>query len=344
MPKFPSYITAMRNFSLLSPTIVVLITLSGGAYAQLSSPPNPYRDAVDWGKLPEGRKLGPSSAIDIDPKGNIWVADRCSGRKGCADSVDAPIFEFDASGKLLKNFGAGLFVYPHGIHVDRDGNVWVTDARGQNGKGQQVTKFSPEGKVLMKLGKAGVDGETPDTFNGPCDVLVAPNGDIFVADGHENSVSRIMKFSKDGKFIKQWGKKGSAPGEFDTPHGIAMDSAGRLFVGDRANSRIQIFDQDGKLLDTWTQYGRASGIAIDKNDVLYSADSESNSRLNPGVKRGIYIGSAKSGKLTAFIPYESVEYMDVDRTHGVEGLAVDGEGSVYAVAVFEMNLKKYSRQ
>src|SRR5205807_10332395 len=134
-------------------------------------------------------------------------------------------------------------------------NVWITDAQGKDGKGHQVIKFSPEGKVLLTLGKAGVTGDGADTFNQPSDVVVAPNGDIFVADGHGgNSNARIVKFSKDGKFIKAWGKKGSAPGEFDTPHALAFDSKGRLFVADRANDRIQIFDQDGKFLDQWKQF------------------------------------------------------------------------------------------
>ena len=143
------------------------------------------------------------------------------------------------------------------------------------GKGHQVFKFSPDGKVLMTLGKAGVAGNGPDEFNAPSAVLVAPNGDIFVADGHGRETNaRIVKFSKDGKFIKTWGKKGSAPGEFDIPHALAIDSQGRLFVGDRQNNRIQIFDQDGKFLDQWTQFSRPSGIFIDKHDVIYVADSE----------------------------------------------------------------------
>ena len=194
---------------------------------------------------------------------------------GCDGSKLDPILKFDSSGKLLKSFGAGLMLFPHGIHVDRDGNVWVTDGLGRGGKGHQVFKFSPDGKLLLTLGKANTPGSGPDEFNAPSAVVVAPNGDIFVADGHGgNTNARIVKFASDGKFIKTWGKKGSAPGELDIPHAIAMDSQGRLFVGDRQNNRIQIFDQDGKFLDQWAQFSRPSGIYIDGKDNIYVADSE----------------------------------------------------------------------
>src|SRR5207245_2835234 len=194
---------------------------------------------------------------------------------------------------------------PHGMTVDPDGNVWVTDAQIKDGKGDQVYKFSPDGRLLMTLGKAGVAGAGNDVFSGPCDVIVARNGDIFVADGHiaNTPVNRIMKFSKDGTFIKAWGKRGSGPGEFDTPHALAMDSRGRIFVADRSNSRIQIFDQDGRFLDQWKQFSRPSGVFIDKNDNVYVADSQSNSKQNAGYTRGIRIGSAKDGKVTALIPF-----------------------------------------
>jgi streptogramin lyase len=233
---------------------------------------------------------------------------------------------------------------PHGLKVDRDGNLWVTDGRGKGGKGHQVFKFNPGGQVLMTLGKAGVAGDGPDTFNSPSDVLIAPNGDIFVADGHGgNTNARIVKFSSDGKFIKAWGKKGAGPGEFNVPHRLAMDSQGRLFVADRANSRIQIFDQDGKFLAEWKQFGRPSGVFIDKNDVIYTADSESNNTQNPGFKRGLYIGSAKDGKVTGLIP----DPLPVKEGSGpgtgsaAEGVAADADGVVYGAEVDARKLMRY---
>jgi sugar lactone lactonase YvrE len=228
-----------------------------------------------------------------------------------------------------------MFVSPHGIHVDRQGNVWVADGSGKGSKGHQVFKFSPDGKVLLTLGTAGLPGDGPETFNQPSDVFVAPSGEIFVADGHGgNSNARIVKFTKDGKFMKAWGKKGSGHGEFDTPHSLAMDSSGRLFVADRGNSRIQIFDQNGQWLLEWKQFGRPSGIYIDKNDALYAADTQSDEKVNPGYKRGIRIGSAKDGKVTALIS-------DPDPDGIGEGVAADAQGNIYGSLTTKQALKQY---
>ena len=240
--------------------------LAGAALAQ----PNPYRTVEGWAQLPDGRKLGSLSAVEIDKDGkSIWVAERC-GANSCLDRATgeimniATILKFDSSGKLVTSFGAGMMIFPHGMYVDKGGNVWVTDgqdnapvparagagrgatppgAAGPMGpragatKGNQVYKFSPDGKLLMTLGKPGGAAE-PDYFYQPNDVVIAPNGDIFVSEGHGGANSRILKFDKDGKFIKTWGKLGTAPAEFNQPHALAFDSKGRLFVGDRANNRI----------------------------------------------------------------------------------------------------------
>lgn len=346
------------RFTLVAAIVAVIAFYPARSYTEgdvqpVNDLPNPYRTVENWAKMPEGRTWGATSAVDIDPDGkSIWVAERC-GANSCADSDLPVVLKFDSSGKLVKSFGAGMFIFPHGIHVDRQGNVWVTDAiplgsaTQPPGKGHIVVKFSPEGKVLLTLGKAGVPGDGPDTFNQPSDVITAPNGDIFVADGHGgNSNARIVKFTKDGKFIKAWGKKGSAPGEFDTPHGLAMDSRGRLFVADRNNNRIQIFDQDGNFLEEWKQFSRLSGIYIDKNDILYGADSESNTRRNPGWKRGIRIGSARDGKVTALIPdpLPNPDSGPGSGTSAAEGVAADSNGNIYGAEVGPRALKKYVKQ
>jgi DNA-binding beta-propeller fold protein YncE len=330
---------------MLSAAIAAAIALSGErGYAQSegdpNAAPNPYRLDEGWAKLPEGRKWGAAVGVDIDRDGkSVWVFDRCATADDCSGSKLAPIQKFDAAGKLVTSFGAGMFNYPHGLYVDRDNNIWVSDGRAKdNGKGHVVVKFSPEGKVLMTLGKAGVAGDGPDTFNAPSDILIAPNGDIFVADGHGGDTNaRIVKFSKDGKFITAWGKKGAAPGEFNTPHGLAMDSAGRLFVADRSNSRIQIFDQEGKFLAEWRQFGRPSGVFITKDDTIYVADSNSNDKVNPPFKQGIRIGSVKDGKVVAYIP-EHVELQ------ALEGVAADDAGNVYGGYTNTLNFRRWVRK
>jgi hypothetical protein len=318
------------------------------AQADPNSVPNPYRTVENWAKMPEGRTWGQVISADIDRDGkSVWVVERCGGTS-CAKSDLAPVLKFDSSGNLVKSFGAGMIVRPHGLFIDKTNNVWVTDGDGEAGKGHQVFKLSQDGKVLLTLGKAGVAGDGPDTFNKPSDVLIAPNGNIFVADGHgPDSNARIVKFSADGKFIKAWGKQGSGPGEFNNPHSLAMDSKGRLFVADRGNSRIQIFDQDGNFLAEWWQFGRPSGVFIDKNDVLYVADSESNSSRNPGFRRGIRIGSVRDGKVTAFIPDPVLNPgQGLEPTNGTaaEGVAADAAGNVYGAEVGPRNFKRYEKK
>ena len=321
--------------------IVAVVALSAGAayvHAQGGSPPNPFRIIDNYFKLPEGRTIGSTPAIDIDRDGSsVWVFERC-GASDCLASSLAPLIKFDSSGKFVKALGAGMFVYPHGIFMDKDGSVWVTDGRSATpeelqkfpnakGKGHTVVKLSQEGKVLMTLGKPGVAGTGPDTFNQPTDIIIAPNGNIFVTDGHGgDSNARIVKFTKDGKFMKTWGKKGSGPGEFDTPHSLAFDSKGRLFVADRGNSRIQIFDQDGTFLDQWKQFSRTGGLYIDRHDILYASDTQSNEKTNPGWQRGVRIGSVKDATVTAFIPDPRASTTG----EGVESVAADAQGNVYA--------------
>lgn len=333
-------------------TALTLVLASGGLSLgqadtrPINSAPNPYRSVGAWGNLPPGRAWGGTSAVDVDRDGrSVWVAERC-GANDCASSALAPILKFDENGTLVTSFGAGLFLAPHGIHVDREGNVWVTDASDgldtSAAKGHQVFKFSPEGKLLLALGKAGVPGNGPGAFNRPSDVLVAPNGDVFVADGHgAASNARIVKFSAKGQFIKAWGKKGSAPGEFDTPHSLAMDSQGRLFVADLRNYRVQIFDQEGRYLAEWKQFGMPGGLYIDGRDTLYVADSLSGPDTHPGWIRGIRIGSARDGEVTAFIPDATPTTTPIT---AAEGVAVDAAGNVYGAVVPARMVQKHVRR
>ncbi len=304
--------------------------------------PQPYRTIRDWGQLPPGVKWAAVTAVEPAPDGSLYVIHRCFANS-CAGRLEAPILKFNEDGRLLASWGAGLFIFPHGATVDRDGNLWVTDAGGQNGKGHQVFKFSPSGEILMTLGKAGVSGSGPTLFDQPTDVVVAANGDIFVTDSHRNGLNnRVVKFSKDGKFIKEWGKKGSGRGEFSEPHTIAMDSTGRLFVGDRENNRIQIFDQEGRFLDEWRQFGRPSGIFVTSNDTIYVADSESGPDTGAhelfGIKKGIRIGSARDGRVAAFI--EDLESTTRDHS-GAEGVGVDRRGIVYGAVVRRQMLERH---
>jgi len=350
---------ARRTLSLRLAMLAAFAASAGAVWSQTVAPvnslPNPYV-STQFGKLPDGRQWGSTAGIGVDRDGkSIWVAERCGAfappgqlRPGVPFACDGsnldPILKFDETGKLVKSFGVGLILFPHGLSVDPDGNIWVTDGLGKDGKGHQAIKFSPDGKVLMRLGKPGIAGSGPDEFNAPSAVAVAPNGDIFVADGHGgNTNARIVKFDKNGKFIKTWGMKGSGPGDMDGPHTLAMDSQGRLFLGDRGNNRIQIFDQDGKFLAQWTQFSRPSGVYIDKNDVIYVADSESGSvnKAHAAWKRGIRVGSAKDGTVTAFLPDPDE---NATTTSAAEGVTADAAGNIYGAEVGPKRVMKYVKK
>lgn len=318
--------------------ICALVTvLSAVTHAQ----DNLYREVPNWIQPPSSRSLGSVSWAYPDSAGNIWIAERC-GQNDCVGRDDfAPILSFDPSGRLTKSFGAGMFVWPHGIFVDSDGSIWVTDARGDGRRGHQVLKFSSDGEMLMSLGEAGVAGDGTSQFNGPTDVAVASNGDIFVSDGHEtDSNNRVLKFSRDGKFLKSWGGTGSDAGEFDVPHALAMDSRGRLFVADRNNNRIQIFDQEGVFLEEWSQFGRATGLYIAADDTIFVSDNQSNTQRNPGWRRGIYVGSARDGSVTAFIPDPDFDPDNAEAT-GAHGLCANAAGEIFGADVGAETLRKY---
>ena len=291
--------------------LVTLVTVIAAVAAQ--SLATPYRFVEVWPQLPmsmNGGEWGETIGVDRDLDGNIWILHRCFGTlpPGAATCVGRddvpPILKFDPSGRLMGSWGEGRFAFPHGFHIDPEGNVWATDANGSEtviglsagGRGHQVFKFSPSGELLLTLGKAGVAGNGPDTFDRPTDVAVASNGDIFVTDGHGTN-NRVVKFANDGRFITAWGQTGAGPGEFNQPHTIALDSMGRVFVGDRSNSRIQIFDPDGSFVDEWIQFGRPSGMSIDHGDTLYVTDSTSNFEEQPrGGNAGSMLGAQETGR------------------------------------------------
>ena len=303
-----------------------------------NSAPNPYRVVEHWAKLPEGRTWGMAIGVDIDRDGSsLWVFDRCGG-KTCVGSSIAPIQKFDASGRQVVSFGSRLINWPHGLFAAQDGSVWITDGQAGGGKGETVMKFAPDGRVLMTLGKPGVAGNGNDELNGPSDVLLAPNGTIFVADGHGDKTNdRIVKYSRDGKFLMSFGHHGSGQGEFDVTHGLAMDSAGRLYVADRSNNRIQIFDQNGKFIAEWKQFGRPSGIYI-RNDIIYVADSQSSDKVNAPFKQGIRIGSVKDGKVTAFIAQTD------PKEEMPEGVTADKDGNVFGGFTANMDVKEFVKK
>jgi streptogramin lyase len=342
--------------------LVLVATLAAQAPpAPTNDLPNPYQTIENYFKLPAGRAWGSTSAVAVDRDGtSIWVGERC-GANSCLGSTLDPILKFDARGTLVKSFGAGTMVFPHGISVDRDGNVWVTDGQDNRPRlargappdtplppgparvaGHQVFKYRPDGTLLMTLGTPG-GGRDAEYFYQPNAVVVAPNGDIFVSEGHastEGSNARVLKFDSKGTFLKSFGRFGKGRGEFDQPHALAIDSRGRLFVGDRGNNRIQIFDQDGNYLTEWTQFSRPSGIAIDRQDTIYVADSESGS-VNPAHgawRRGIRIGSARDGTVRAFIPDPA---SNPPSTSAAEGVAVDRAGRIYGAEVGPRAVKKY---
>jgi hypothetical protein len=337
------------------------------SYPKPTDLPNPYRLVEGWATLPKsmnGGRWGEVIRVHVARDGNIWVFHRCfnvvpPGSATCINRGEAnpPILQFDPSGRLLKSFGAGLFAYPHGFTIDNDGNLWTSDVNdsetvlGMSAKnaagvvmGQEVLKLSADGKVLMTLGKEGVAGNGPDTFDRPTGVAIAPNGDIFVSDGHNPNkfnTARIVKFAKDGQFIKTWGRKGAAPGDFDEPHDIFIGgSQNRVYVADRRNNRLQVFDQDGSFIVAWRQFGQPSSVFVGKDDTIYVGASFPDPAAKKGELRGIVIGDARDGSLKAFIPDPS-DLDKVVRGTSASGIAADDMGSIFAADVGTQNLRKY---
>jgi DNA-binding beta-propeller fold protein YncE len=291
-------------------TVFAFLVIAAPAAAQDTGH---YRLVENWVQFPpEVTKWGSATGVDVDSHDNVYVFHR-------NDAM--PIMAFDKNGKFQRAWGQGMFTTTHFLRTDRDGNVWVTD-RGA----MTAYKFTPEGKLLLTIGQKGMkgDNDSKEFYNGMADLVVAKNGDIFIADG-EGPNTRVVKLSKDGKFIKWWGGKGTATGQFDTPHSITMDGKGRIYVADRANNRIQIFDKDGKFLDQWTNFGVPWGVTV-KDDLIYVVDGTANNCL--------LIARLKDGKI-------------IDRIEGLSNataVAVDSHGAIYVGEVNGTNVKKFVKK
>jgi len=320
--------------------LAALLT-AGGLAAQSAST---YRHQAAWSPVPA------SPGPEWEMAG--VAANGMHTRLFAVRRIDPPVLELDpASGKVLRQWGEGLLVWPHSLYMDRDGFIWVADATVSSpaqanrdlklnnpmesavraGRGYQVLKFTPDGTLVMSLGTRGVAGEAPGQFNAPTGVAVAPNGDIFVSDGHGNTNSRVLKFRKDGTFVLTWGKRGKEPGEFNEPHAIAMDSKGRVIVADRNNGRLQVFDQNGRFLAQYTGFGtRPSGIAIAPDDTMFVTSHDTRTHAST-----ITVGRAADGTV--------IEVLN-DVIASVDGIAVDGRGSLYATSNVSRSLAKYTRR
>jgi len=298
---------------------------------------NPYRMVEGWPTLNPGMEWGAAINFLPDDKGGTWALLR----------TEPPVVHFDGAGVITQSFGDGVLVQAHGMCRDSDGNFWVGDSGpfratpGTEGRGFQLFKFSPQGELLLSLGKAGVSRAGTDTFIGPTACVALPDGDILVSDGHwprpataQQDGDRLVRIRRDGTFVRSYGKMGRGAGEFMGPHAMAVDSQGRIFVADRSNNRVQVFDQDLNYLDSWKHFGRPSGITILADDTIIVADSESGLAIdgpdasfegdgrsfrNVGWKQGIRIGSAKDGSLRQFIAGTNPE-----------GMAGDESGNIFA--------------
>jgi sugar lactone lactonase YvrE len=374
----------MRTRFLLPAVVLAALTLTAHAQNGAGRPapkpvlPNPYRLDPDWPTLPptmkgpNGKKWGEVIRVHVAANGNVWVFHRCfndkpSGDASCVNRGDSnpPILEFSPAGLLVRSLAVGLFAHPHGFTLDRDGNIWTTDtndaetilgvpARDPQGGalGQTVLKISPSGRVLMTMGKPGVGGSGPDTFDRPTGVSIAANGTIFVADGHspnKSNSARIVKFSPEGRFITAWGRLGSEPGNFREPHDLYVGgSKGYVYVADRLNNRIQVFDQEGGFVAAWTQYGQPSSVYVDARDNIYVGATYQDPaqgnvmRATTGPNdRAIVIGNAITGELKYLIPDPGDLSTMTDTGTSASGIGVDAAGNIYAADVGFNNLRKY---
>ena len=320
----------------LATATLVASVLAATAEAQPAHPVERYEVVHGWPELPPGEILGQATGVDVDSNGNVWVFHR-AGRTWQepfpADPIQGTtVWVFESrTGRLLRSWGAGLFIMPHGLTIDRDDNVWLTDVGLQ-----QVFKFSPDGRLLMALGEARVAGNDATHFDKPTDVAVAKDGTFFVSDGYGNS--RVLHFSADGKLLKTWGTKGTGPGEFDLPHGIAIDERGRVLVADRSNARVQVFDTSGTFLDQWrgVQLGRPYAAAVGQKHRVFIADGGDQPKTPPD-RGGVTVVDADGQLITRFGRFGNYD----GQFRLAHDIAVAKDGSVYVVDAWGQRVQKY---
>jgi DNA-binding beta-propeller fold protein YncE len=324
--------------------------------------PAPYRAIRDWAELTiEQRPWGGTNNVAIDRDGKtVWAVDRCTApiSPGCLATRSNPIHHFDETGREIMSFGGGMFAWPHGLHVDREGNLWVTDARmptaeetakypDARNKGNFVRKFSPDGKVLLTIGTPGLKGDPPNALTEPTAAITDPtNGDVYVAESHTdvgdpNLVGRISVFDKNGAFLRSFGKAGTGPGEFRTPHALDFDSKGNLVVADRHNHRVQLLTKSGQFLREYDDFSRVSGLVVGPGDILFATDSESTEAVHPGWSRGVRIGSLADGRVTMFIPPHPTKAPEGAMG---EGIAIDPNGNLYTAESILLGVTKYVKE
>jgi sugar lactone lactonase YvrE len=289
-----------------------LLVMAATAAAQENWPKLALKADPNWPTLPAGWTFEETPGVAVDKREHVFVFHR----------GPHSIIEFDKDGTVVRTWGDGVFVRPHALKFDPEGNLWASDDQGH-----MVVKMDDKGRVRMVLGRKNTKGETNDLFNRPTDIGFGPNGDVYITDGYGNS--RVVQYTREGKFVRTWGKKGSGEGEFDLPHGIAIDKRGRVYVGDRENRRMQVFDADGKFITQWKHVGSPWGVVITSDDHLYMCDGYNNRILKTDLDGKILGVLGGPGKFPGLLDYS-------------HHLAVGPSGSVYVAEIKNWRVQKFA--